>query len=416
MDIGYIEFDSKMDAEAFCFYLGAPSREQRGSAEASVFGTLFNSTPFKGKKRFPLEIRSQSMEYNVADERIEAPLFSSGKLECKLENLEDGEGVRCHLKFVSWCPLKLNPTRALNHRLLELIDDSGLNWKKQLLRKKKDQVLHAADGNDNVISRDLDQATYRKAERAYFERTIHALIEEINLAFRTATDTPEYGEGFEEIDDPYRLPTVGLKSITLSELETYWEMEVSDASAFINSIKDTVLSYGGAARARFGSLEADEEYLIANSRSLLVRLGNGESIRIYAKLTNRVRFEVIHDPKQQSNILPQGRTVFSLEKFFELLEQLGQRSETVLNDLLAYLATWSNLPPQRLVASEQYLERWKRVFGSQGHTLSVYELLRSNGRIVGGVSLTQDQQRTLRTAKRRGLVACRNGAFYPAGE
>lgn len=411
MDLGFIDFENSEDAQAFWFYLGASPKEQRGQDAARAFGTLFKSTPYKGKQKFALKIRAQAIEHTGAGETLGIPLFSAGKLESRRK--KDGQKVRCYLAFAPWSPLKLNPSRAINHRVSELTDKSGLLWSQQMFAKRKDEVLYSADGNDNIIPSAIDQNTYNEAERVYFEKVVESLLSEINRAMRSATGIPEFPEGSSGDNGSYNCPTVALQSVTLNEVETYWEMRVPSASSFMEDTKQLLLSYGSASRLRYASGECDEELLEGNSRSILIRLGNGESIRIYAKLADRIRFEVIHNPAQQSSLLNGCRTASNVKELIEKIETLKIRGSVALNELLDYLSQWSEGPPQKLAATDDYKTRWLTACGSKEHSLSVYDLLRFHGRLVGGKAVTEDQFRILRTARRAGLLSFRNGAFYP---
>jgi hypothetical protein len=294
MDLGFIEFDSTDDAQAFWFYLGAPPKEHRGTEAAGLFGKLFKATPFGGKRRHALKIRKRAIDYDTPEAKLLPPLCSAGRFACRWE-ISNGK-IICHLSFASWAPLKLNPSRALNHRAPELTALEPSPWEQCIFSKQPDLIETGLDGNDNIVPDGVSQIKYRMATKRYLQCVVEAMLDEINRAYKTATDTPDFQQGSEGSGSPFRCAHIRLNEAPVYELETYWEMRVPSATAFIAKHKQALLAFGHEARGTGVTGYSDAESIVGNSSTLLIRLGKGETVRIYAKTADRVRFEVIHTP------------------------------------------------------------------------------------------------------------------------
>ncbi len=87
------------------------------------------------------------------------------------------------------------------------------------------------------------------------------------------------------------------EEINLQSMQTYWEFAVADPPGWVKEIEPVILALGLGAEARTFAFPygfANTE-LNGNVRSLTARLASGVKLRIYAKTSKRVRFEIEHD-------------------------------------------------------------------------------------------------------------------------
>ena len=85
-----------------------------------------------------------------------------------------------------------------------------------------------------------------------------------------------------------------------------------------------------------------------------------------------------------------------------------------MNDLLRFLSEWDLETPQARADKTPYILRWPKTVGNDSASESLLELLRVNGRIVGGRSLEDDEKNALGRAVKKGMVFPDNGQYFPS--
>ena len=410
LNLGHTIYSHIESAENFYFYLGSPPQDQKGSEEAGIFGRIFQKTAYNGAQRIPLKIRRRPEYYDSPSDKLGSPLIFGGKLSGYFRKI--GEGYFCPVRTHYSAPFSLNPTRALNHRLDELSVPS-FPLEKRLFQDPKREVATALDGNDNILNDSISQETYLRGERHYLSSIIEGLLFEAHKADRIADDTPEHGWVAQDKSAPYTCPTISLESLRVSQIETYWEFGTQDALGIVQKLEKLLLCYGKQARIVSGFKSTDELGVTNNSNSVLLRLAKGEAFRIYAKLSGRIRIEVIHTPSLQKNLPGNGSKPANLNQFLEQLGAFRKRAAARVNALLEFIDTWSEVPPDKLARSRRYYFKWRATLKNGDSSRELYRILKTHGRIVGGKALTKAHKKVLRKAKTKGLIEYRNGANYP---
>ncbi len=134
--------------------------------------------------------------------------------------------------------------------------------------------------------------------------------------------------------------------VNLYEAETYWEFAADDPTGLVRNLEAPLFEWAQKPQSRrfaqsAGSLTTDFEN---NSRQLSVQVQSGVRLRVYAKTSRRVRFEIIHDLRQ--NARPIGR--HTSEDFGALsrwLDALRQDAAAALNLVFDHIEQRSVLPP-----------------------------------------------------------------------
>lgn len=403
-------FSDEDELFAFRRYLGAPPKGERESEEHDVYSRFCCRAPRNGEMA-KLKVRTRDIELN--DQTVHAPLFGG-----ELATWEKREGGLVFCSPV--CDLRLNPTRAIN------LNEAGLRSSDRVTaltsRSESDQLL-GLDGVDNVLLQEIDQERYESGERDFFDAVTEGLREEFSRSFRLAQgglDVCE--EGWSPVANAGG--SASLRELSLQLVETYWEMTVADAPAFLERITPALESYHRNVQARLhGKLKHGErDHAIdrrheENQRSVRMFFSKGEELQVYAKLGNRIRFEVKHRPGDNARLLDAGMTAANVDGFLGKLDELEVRAANRVNDLLAFLETWREQSPRNFASRTEYIVQWTRILGTDKPALDLLERLRHNGRIVGAKGLPDDEQRTLGQAKKFGFVVSdRRGLYHPNSE
>lgn len=167
-------------------------------------------------------------------------------------------------------------------------------------------------------------------------------------------------------------------------IETYWEFSVEDAPAFLKQITPCLEAFHKNVQVRtHGTLShAIDRIESGNQRSIRMFINEGEEIQVYAKLGDRIRFEVKHCPGKNSRLLDGGIVAADLEGFLERLGHLKRRAAIQINQLLEFLETWKDGSPLKFANQTEYIVRWAGLLGDGKPSLDLLETLRHNGRII----------------------------------
>ncbi|MGE9266467.1 MAG: hypothetical protein ACQKBY_00100 [Verrucomicrobiales bacterium] len=403
-DLGYI-IAEKTDLERYRQLLCAPPSDHRREICSALHGKIFTSVPNQGKGVRPLIIRRNSIHFN--NETLEAPLMSGALRMRYASQIEDGNRISIQRLSAS---LHLNPTTAHNHLRERLTGEEPGSWETMLFKDSEYQqafrLERGRDGKANLLPLAATLEESKNAIARHLRSSLQALLSEIVRARQFAKGS---------IGGNPRV-----ESLTGKRIETYWEMTQPEALAFLESISPLLRTFHKETVYReHGDSEGQQKPAIdnvtqKNARSVRLHLGKGETITVYAKTHDRIRFEVCHHPKKQSNLLKGGYSCHSVEEFEEMMEFLQERAAKRINSLLAFLSEWQNETPNQRASSSHFASRWFQNLGFTTEAESLLEMLRVNGRIVGGSTLTEAERKALRTAKRKGLIFSDRGSLYPS--
>ena len=387
---GYL-IGSTDEISLFRMYAGASPTVSRPNVSSEMFGKLFNVTPNNGHGRKPLVIRRTPTEWGGLI--IPPPPFT-GLIHTFLGRTRSGEHGHIIKSF-----LHLNPSRGINYKP-SLTRSHILRWNHVLfIRRGKGELRFGRDGNDNVIPREYKANAKVLGQYRYLKAVYQGIQSEL-LRASSATDG---------------LPINGLihsSDFSMRKVEVYWEFHNRDAISLIASLVPYLKSFHRSSREREHAMDIETG---CNAPSVTMFISAGVSIRVYAKTSNRIRFEVIFHPKKQSNIIPGGYCAHDFDEFIEKIDHLKDRAADRINDLLSFLSQWHHETPRDRAGTSRFTAEWYKRLDFSETSVHLLELLRTNDRIVSGPSLSTDEYRQIRKALRKGLLFHdkRARAYYP---
>lgn len=225
--------------------------------------------------------------------------------------------------------LDLNPTRFVRHQgYVRNIGDPVSQWAFPHPRLSTGGELRGGeaclDGNDNVLaSPRLERMGSPEAWGRQLGRYWHAVTETLDSLLTNAA----------------RVAQVGLSRgwrFSVQYVETYWEFSASDALSLVRQLSPHLCSYAEQARTRTYFTEQRE----GNTLSIRLRLPHGRYMKIYAKTTTRVRFEVEHQLTSSSVHLEHGHTGQTFAAFSRVLSECAEQAAVEVNALLQFLADY----------------------------------------------------------------------------
>lgn len=392
LDLGHLVMGN-VQSERWRQLASAPPLDHREEQHLSLYGKLLGSVPNGGLGGKPLKIRGNKIRFQATD--LGPPLLS-GHIHTWKKPATDGLAL-----YLIKPSLTLNPTKAQNHLRDRLWKNEDHSWENMVFRDENleadFQLLKSLDGNSNLLPSEVSHAQSQRATRRYLRAVIDGLSSELKRATLPFKGTVQDG--------------IVLQKIAPRAVEHYWEFQCQEAPAQLDRLRPALKAFGKGALAR--DHQAFDDKLTKNGRSIHLHLGKGEKIVAYAKTSTRLRFEVRHSPKQQSNLLPSGFTSHSILEFEDSLRKLAKRASDKVNALLGYLAEWSEESPQDRASSSSFASRWFQHLGFSKESTDLLELLRLHGKISGGQSLPPAAERLFRKAKSKELVYSELGSWFP---
>ncbi len=373
-DIATVICDDIDDARCFVSYCGAPPKDQRN--QHGLYSKLFNTASKNGDGNI-LEIRSSPM--TCGKQVFQAPSFT-GKLRFRRLKRQDGKTL-----VLITADLFLNINRALNHQRAKLANNS-----EDAIFKSPAPVALGLCGNDNLAPFDIKGDEHDNARKVYFDLMASTIYADVKRAAKIASES---GGGY--------LPVIGTPiNFSLQAVETCWEIGGAgfDAVKALSDLTPALFEHGGK-RGWEG-----------NAGTMTVEFSKWERLVVYAKASNRLRFEIRHRP-------PQGNRPYSSPTVAETLGKLDDFRELATdkaNDFLLFLK--SRRAISRTESEwEAYAMSWGACFRNSEASRKIYQILRKNGRILGGkyVACIQGGDKLLRKARDAGLIENRHGAFRP---
>lgn len=222
-------------------------------------------------------------------ERVGGPLFT-GELRSRRVGADDAYQPDM---YALWLSLSLNPTRYVAHQqsrqfaglpLAEWVLPPPALYRRRPIRATRLETI--LDGNDNVLLSGAAQAHGRpEAWPLHLQRYWGGVIHEIEAAF--ADGAARSGGTVQRV----------AMNLNLRIVETYWEFASVDPTALVRELEPHLLELGSEAQARSFDYEHGERVSGRNhnARFVRVRLRPGVHLRVYAKTTGRIRFEIAHD-------------------------------------------------------------------------------------------------------------------------
>ncbi|MEN8754951.1 MAG: hypothetical protein ABF332_03200 [Akkermansiaceae bacterium] len=392
LDLGHLIMNGE-ENERWRQLASAPPVDHRGQEHLGLYGKLLGSVPNGGVGSRPLKIRRSKIQFQAAD--LGAPLFS-GAISTRKSPVGHNSFLYRILPTLS-----LNPTKALNHLRDRLWTNEDESWENLVFRDEafeaEFELQKSLDGNSNLLPLSISHALSQDADRGYLRAVVNGLTSELRrsiLPFRGAVQNG-----------------IKLDEITPVTVEHYWEFQCSEAPAKLDGFAPLLKAFCKDSLTR--DHQASDDNLNKNGRSIHLRLGKGEEIVVYAKTSNRLRFEVRHSPRKQSNLLPEGFTSNSIVEFEGSLRKLAERASERVNNLLNYLSEWREESPQSRASSSAFASLWFQHLGFSGASTELLEFLRLHGKISGGQSLSPASKKLLRRAKSKELIYSELGSWFP---
>lgn len=297
--------------------------------------------------------------------------------------------------------LFLNPTRYLHHqpkRSWVLSRHLGpLNWdlgQPQLVSREPDLSSleeHVLNRDDNVL---MGRAAVLMGAQPgwpiHLERYWLAVVDRLNELFHGAA---------RDADLALRPST----HLNLRMVETYWEFAVRDPLAWLREVEPLLEPLGHSAEARTFQFPDGMavSHRTGNARSLYVRLRSGVALRLYAKTTHRVRFEIIHDLTEHARPLGGAHTSRTLQQFSIWCGALAADAAAQLNVVLDVLER-GGVREGSDASVVHLITRITQVVRDDMVSTRILELLAANGAVVpsSGAGLT----RAVRRLKEAGIL------------
>jgi hypothetical protein len=255
-------------------------------------------------------------------------------------------------------------------------------------QRPKAELARGLDSNDNVIPDILLEPARKYGTFRYFRAVYGGIESELKRASATLDGLPMPGN-------------IRTENFSLRRVETYWEFSASDAVTLVKKLAPALGVYHKNSRNREHGADFET---VGNAPTITLFLSAGESIRVYAKTADRIRFEVIHKPKEQNGLIPGGYSSPTLETCMGKLDTLKQKAALRVNQVLAFLAEWAEETPQDRASESRYASQWFQRLGFSDASECLLELLRINGRIVSGQYLPKELNCMVKRAKEEGLV------------
>ena len=235
--------------------------------------------------------------------------------------------------------LSINPTRFVHHQNMVPVRaaEPAVFWRNREPRfTTRTPVLQTSleaslDGNDNVLLSQRAQHFGRPVLwPIHLERYWEAIQTYLDRHIQSVADQ----SGLQIWRDLY---------LNLRSVQTYWEFSAEDPIAVVRSLVDPISSVGHESTTRSYPLGQVETNVTGNSTSLKVRIGSGRILRIYAKTTGRIRFEIDHDLVKNPRLLPNNRhTSSELTDLIPWIHHLAGRAADDVNRILQFVERQSN--------------------------------------------------------------------------
>lgn len=310
-------------------YSDAATPEYMGRLDAPTpeYGTIFNR--HNGSQRSVTEMSIQGGGRGNT-RRPGTPLFS-GTLTARREASPD-PGLYGTARRLS-LDLSINPTRFVAHQALPGRDPfvPPSRWAAPTFVTRaiplRTRLEASLDAKDNVLLGQRTQSFGRPdVWPAHLRRYWGGVLECLNNEFLRAADRADLSLGFH--------PDLNLRTV-----ETYWEFRTPDPTALVCEMEPTLTALGIEASVRSFSYPdgLSQVEFTGNSRSVTLLLGAGILMRVYAKTTRRVRFEIKHSLRENATPIGGSHTSTDPQALYGWLDMLTADAARRLNNVLTVL-------------------------------------------------------------------------------
>ena len=312
--------------------------------------------------------------------------------------------------------LFLNPTRYLSHQSIPSnVFESPDQWKlgePQLQARPKEkrkkiksesrnvEVETSLDGNDNVLLGKRALAFGKpKAWPIHLQRYLGAVENTIHREFIRSKNAVRIN-GSHAFD---RSPFYALKKV-----ETYFEFSHENPIRLVRLLQPLLGAVGLSNKSRDFKHGLSQVGFDSNSTRIEAKLRGGCTLRVYAKSTHRVRFEISHDLKKPSAsklLLAEGGgyTTESRKELLDWFPRLARDATRRVNEILELIERDSS---QAVNDSASSYELLGEIFGSipnERRAKDFLKILVENGCIRVGTRGT-DFLPEIRCLKRKGVL------------
>lgn len=353
------------DLEAFRNYLAAPhgrifSRRGTGSAIHKTMHVRKRGSASLGKPLFGGKYKMK-------------PVHGSSELE--------------EVRVATELQLFLNPTRFLRYQSATEYVPPRTNFdvpNERLFHPASidDTEELALDRTDNFLPQNGEYerlhhpALWARAMRSYCEGVLRIVNEDIDEARRLAALT-----GIQLPAQPY-----SAKPFSLAKVETYFEFSSADPIGAVAALQPLLESFNELhlTTRDYRTVVSDWQ---RNSRSITLHIRAGVVLRVYAKTSGRIRFEVEHDFKEarfRSVASERGskaqQTFTSMTGVYSLIERMREDAATIVNDVLAHCRGRKSIPASDKTAVDLLFDIAGAV-GSRQNAKTIIDVLIHKGSI-----------------------------------
>ena len=384
------------------------------------FGWMFNRPAGNFDQQTEMDLRTGG---SGSGSRPGAPL-AKGKLHFAFRPPE-GDCFEDTKRRELRLSLFLNPTRYLRHQVvppffLEPPNTWSLgeaNFRTRSIPRRRRvgnespgaEVETSLDGNDNVLLSEASLSFGRpEAWPIHLRRYLAKVEDELDAEFnRAANAIPLSSErGHRGVSRAYYY--------SLKKVETYFEFTAPNPTNLVRQLQSALESIGIGNTSRtyaFGLYTAGTGE--TNARSVMIALPGGRFLRVYAKTTRRIRFEIIHDTTTASitkllHAEGGGHTTENREELLGWFRLLAVDAAKALNNVLSILESRSQVP----IDSADTYEFLGEIFGivrNACRAKDLVKLLVENGSLHVGRRGT-DFLPEIQQLRRKGFIIKEAGA------
>jgi hypothetical protein len=344
--------------------ISLPPRSAWVDVDPASFGWLF--LPSAGiRAGFSRNVRKGI--YRVAGRTFLPPLLS-GQLNLK----KAGQGCR-KLEF----RLEANPSR-LAHFHPRHCRERGEYWRNVLAlsetgQTEDDGAEFSLDGKANWVPRGKKYKGLDERGAAFAAFNLKLIEDALNsqIALSAAGCA--------------RITSNSEKPHSIRKLETYWEFSHSDPIRLVADLSSELRSLSGKRVKEQSYLRKSKRATFRQERernclSIILSLGRGEELAVYAKTNRRVRFEMRQNFTENSACLRHGYTAQNLEGVVQLLRQARAHCAQRMNEVFRELRRRTSFPSNSFSATT-FLADTARALRRSDNLGTVLTLLCENGKI-----------------------------------
>lgn len=199
----------------------------------------------------------------------------------------------------------------------------------------------------------------------------------------------------------------------VDSVESYWEFDYENPVALVREISGLLGDFSQTVEGRDYPLAPGlRKRYEGNSPTLSFKIKAGVFLKIYAKTSRRVRFEVVHVLKDSAAVLKKksdvpGRYTISRgaddqEKLLEILQTLRIDGAGIVNRALRHIGRKNSIESSGM-NQFAFVATIGAIAKSSDHAVTIVELLRTRGS-VDGRGLTRKMKTVVEALKRKKIL------------